>query len=179
MLSPRMADERSPTIRDTGDKHRGEQRTSPYPMSRLAPVHDLVDVAKQIAAADAMLGAVASAELSQIAEQIRALQERARVVLEAANESLVLHQARCSFQKRPGHVYHLYERGDGQRWLSMIGPTEWGSDEADRIFRGSYRLELDQSFSRVDGEHPSRERPVVTASELVQGLPRMGSGTAR
>lgn len=172
-------DERSPTVRDAGDKHRGEQRTSPYPMSRLAPVHDLVDVAKQIAAADAMLGAVASAELSQIAEQIRALQDRARAVLEAANESLVLHQARCSFQKRPGHVYHLYERRDGERWLSMIAPAEWGGDDTDRVFRGSFRLELDQSFTRVDGEAPHRDRPVVAASELVQSLPRMGSGPVR
>ena len=179
MLCPRMADERSPTIRDSGDKHRGEQRTSPYPMSRLAPVHDLVDVAKQIRDADAMLGAVASAELSQIAEQIRALQERARSVLEAASENLALHQARCSFQKRPGHVYHLYERADGERWLSMIGPAEWGSDDADRVFRGSYRLELDQSFTRVDGQEAGEPngRAVVAASQLAQSLPRLGTGT--
>ncbi len=179
MLWGRMSDDpRSPTTRDRGEKHRGEQRTSPYPMSRLAPVHDLVDVARQIAAADTMLGAVASAELSQIAEQIRALQERARAVLEAANESLTIHQARCSFQKRPGHVYHLYERRDGQRWLSMIGPTEWGSEDADRAFCGSFRLELDQSFSRLDGEGAGRERPVVSASELIQSRPRLGVGSS-
>jgi hypothetical protein len=172
-------DARSPTVRDAGDKHRGEQRTSPYPMSRLAPVHDLVDVAKQISAADAMLGAVASAELSLIAEQIRALQERARTVLEAANENLGIHQARCSFQKRPGHIYHLYERGDGQRWLSMIDPSEWGDTSADRVFRGSYRLELDQSFTRMDGGGAVQERPVVTATELVRSLPRMGAGEPR
>jgi hypothetical protein len=124
-----------------------------------------------------MLGAVASAELSQIADQIRALQDRARIVLEAANESLVLHKARCSFQKRPGHVYHLYERRDGERWLSMIAPTEWGADDVDREFRGSFRLELDQSFTRVDGDRGARERPVVPASELVHGLPRLATGS--
>ena len=112
-------------MRDTGDKHDGPARTSPYPTSRLAPVHDLVDVARQIAEADTVLGAVASAELTQIADQIRALQDRARAVLDAARESLSIHHARCSFQKRPGHVYHLYARTDGERWLSMIGPQEW------------------------------------------------------
>ena len=179
MLWGRMSDDpHRPTMRDRGDKHRGEQPTSPYPMSRLVPVHDLDDVAKQIAAADAMLGAVASAELSQIAEQIRALQERARSVLEAANESLAIHQARCSFQKRPGHVYHLYERRDGQRWLSMIGPAEWGTDDPDRSFCGSFRLELDQSFSRLDGEGAARERPVAAASELIQSRPRLGAGSS-
>ncbi len=170
-----MTDRDPSTVRDTGAKHIGEQRTSPYPMSRLAPVHDLVDAARQIAEADTMLGAVASAELTQIAEQMRALKERARVVLEAASESLAIHRARCSFQKRPGPVYHLFERADGERWLSMIGPSEWGGDSADRIFRGSFRLELDQSFTRVDvGSSPGR--PVVPASELVAQSARLGAG---
>lgn len=170
-----MSDRDPTTTRDTGAKHTGEQRTSPYPMSRLAPVHDLVDVARQIAEADTMLGAVASAELSQIAEQMRALKERARVVLEAASESLAIHRARCSFQKKPGHVYHLYERADGDRWLSMIAPSEWGADSADRLFRGSFRLELDQSFTRVD-TGTSASRAVVPASELLGESPRLSTG---
>ena len=175
-IFPRVNDRDPSTVRDSGAKHIGEQRTSPYPMSRLAPVHDLVDVARQIAEADTMLGAVASAELTQIAEQMRALKERARVVLEAASESLAIHRARCSFAKKPGHTYHLYERADGERWLSMIGPAEWGSESADRIFRGSYRLELDQAFTKLDvaGGAP---RAVVAASELLaHGVPRLGVG---
>jgi len=157
-------------MRDDGTKHDGPQRTSPYPTSRLAPVHDLVDVARQIADADAMLGAVASAELTQIADQIRALQERARVVLDAARESLSLHHARCSFVKRPGHVYHLYEQAAGDRWLSMIGPDEWGSSPSDRSFLGSYRLELDQSWTRVDvAASGASPRLTLRASELVVG----------
>ncbi|MBX7192157.1 MAG: DUF2452 domain-containing protein [Sandaracinaceae bacterium] len=169
-------DERGPVVRDAGVKHQGEQRTSPYPMSRLAPVHDLVDIARQIAAADTMLGAVASAELSQIAEQIRGLQARARAVLAEANESLEIHRARCSFQKRPGHVYHLYEREGGERWLSMIGPEEWSEPSAERRFLGSFRLELDQSFARVD-QGGARERAVVTASQLVATAPQLLGGT--
>lgn len=166
-------DPSGPTTRDAGGKHLGAPRTSPYPMSRLAPVHDLVDAARQIAEADTILGAVASAELSQIAEQMRALKERARVVLEAAGESLAIHRARCAFQKRPGHVYHLYERADGERWLSMIGPDEWPRPDADRVFRGSYRLELDQTFTRVDDREAAR-RTVVPASALIASAPLLG-----
>ena len=165
------------TMRDTGGKHVGAARTSPYPMSRLAPVHDLVDVAKQIASADSMLGAVASAELAQIADQIRTLQERARDVLAAASASLEIHRVQCSFQKRPGHVYHLYARADGTLWLSMIAPHEWGGEDADRQPRGSYRLELDQSFTRLDVPAPAA-RPVVTASALV-GAPALDDGSRR
>lgn len=166
-----------PTVRDAGGKHRGEQRTSPYPMSRLAPVHDLVDVARQISEADTMLGVVASAELSQIADQIRALQQRARDILAQARESLDIHHARCAFQKRPGHVYHLYGREPGaERWLSMIGPDEWGEPSAERTFLGSYRLELDQSWTRVDVAEGRPAPEPSKASELVgRALPATGS----
>lgn len=157
------------TRRDDGGKHEGPARTSPYPTSRLAPVHDLVDVARQIAEADAMLGAVASAELGQIAGQIRALQARARDILEATRLSLELHQAQCSFQRRPGHVYHLYERPDGTRWLSMIGPAEWGAASPEQRFLGSYRLEADQRWTRLDsGSEPEAPRRPVLASDLVR-----------
>lgn len=170
-----MSDERSaPTTRDTGAKHQGDARTSPYPVSRLAPVHDLVDVARQISEADLMLGVVASAELTQIAEQIKSLQERARTILDEAKASLDLHRARCSFQKRPGHVYHLYGRETGERWLSMIGPSEWAdsvtSSPSERVFLGSYRLELDQSWTRVDTADAREAVVAVRASELVQRM---------
>jgi hypothetical protein len=160
-----------PTLRDSGDKHRGEQRTSPYPMSRLAPVHDLVDVARQIAEADRMIGVVASAELTLIADQIRALQDRARTILAEARESLDIHQARCGFQKRPGHVYHLYARAEGERFLSMIGPEEWG-EGGGRTFLGSFRLELDQSWTRVDtGEGRPAPEPMRASELLGRALP--------
>lgn len=159
---------RDATKRDDGGKHLGPARTSPYPVSRLAPAHDLIDVARRIQEADAVIGAVASAELTQIAEQIRALQEQAHAVLERTKRSLDLHRARCHFVRRPGHVYHLYTKADGaEPWFSMIGPSEWGESDPNRVFAGSYRLELDQSWTRVDGDHAPPER---TTHELVRRL---------
>jgi hypothetical protein len=155
------------TKRDDGGKHHGPQSTSPYPMSRLAPVHDLVDVARRIQEADAVVGAVASAELTQIADQIRRLQEEAQRVLERTKRNLELHRARCSFTRKPGGVYHLYQRPDGELWFSMIGPAEWGSEDPSREHAGTYRLELDQSWTRLDGEDAAPERPT---NELVARL---------
>lgn len=140
-----------------GDKHEGPAHGSPYPMSRLAPPYDLVDVAKRIAEADAMIGATTSARLQVIAEQIRALQETARRILEEARKDLELHRARCHFVRRPGRVYHLYRRSDGELWWSMVGPEEWGASPPAE-FVGSYRLELDQSWTRVgEGEESTDE----------------------
>lgn len=137
--------------RDDGGKHLGPARTSPYPMSRLAPAHDLVDVAKQIAAADSMLGATATAKLTVIAAQIRALQEAARKVLEETRDDLDLHRARCHFARRVGQTYHLYRKPADGLWWSMIGPEEWGPGHGSE-FVGTYRLEADQSWTRLDGD---------------------------
>ncbi len=159
----------SSTKRDDGDKHAGPQRTSPYPLSRLAPAHDLVDVAKRIAEADAMVGAVASGKLGVIAEQIRALQDEARRILDDTRRDLDLHRARCSFTRRPGQTYHLYRRADGELWFSMIGPDEWRSATSSE-FEGSYRLELDQSWTRVDGRDEDHVDASTSPPDLVRRL---------
>ena len=123
--------------------------TSPYPMSRLAPSFDLVDVARQIQEADALVTATATDKLSLLADQIRAIQDQAKKILEDAQRDAVLHRATCHFKKRPGAVYHLYERPDGKLYFSMLSPEEWG-DALPHPFRGSFRLEIDLSFSPVE-----------------------------
>jgi len=167
---------RTTFTRAVGHTHQGDARSSPYPISRLAGAVDLVDIAKQISDADKLIGIVASAELNLIADQIRSLQERARAILSDAKESLDIHQARSSFVKRPGHVYHLYQRknssGVEERNLSMISPEEWGGAQTG-TFLGSYRLEIDQSWTRVD-QGDARARETVKASELVRRT--LGSG---
>ncbi len=140
---------------------------SPYPVSRLAPAFDLVDTARAIAHADGMITAIAGSKLSLIADQIRALQAEARAVLEQAQRDLDLHRARCAFERRPGHVYHLYRRAPGELYFSMLSPADWqGSPPHEHV--GSYRLEVDQSFTPV--EHiEARDR---AADELAARLSR-------
>jgi hypothetical protein len=153
-----------------GSKVSGPARTSPYPVSRLAPAHDLVDMARQIAEADHVIGTVVHAKLEVIADQIRALQEQARTVLEDARENAALHRAQCRFQKKPGRVYHLYRREDGTTYLSMLSPAEWG--EPPDEFLGSYRLELDMSWTPAGEAGPrsvSELRALVGASPSEPG----------
>jgi len=135
--------------RDAAPRHQGPQQASPYPISRLAPVHDLVDVAREIQEADRMLGTVASGKLQLLAKQIRALQEEARNLLEAARRDAELHRASCQFKRRPGHVYHLYRRPDGAFYFSMLSPDDWHGAPP-HPFEGSYRLEHDMSWTRAE-----------------------------
>jgi len=133
----------------TGEGYKGPQRTAPYPMSRLAPPYDLVRVAEQIQAADTLIAAVASAELDAIAQQIRRLQEQAAEVLERARGDAALHRAECRFKRRPGQICHLYVRGDGSHYWSLLSPDDWRG-AAPHAFVGSYRLENDQRWTPLE-----------------------------
>lgn len=135
--------------RDDGKLHEGPRAASPYPLSRLAPVHDLVDVARQIQDADKMLGTVTGNKLQLLAKQIRALQEEARSILEAAHRDAELHRAACNFQRRPGQTYHFYRRPEGALYISMLSPEDWRGSPPHELV-GSYRLEADMSWTKAE-----------------------------
>jgi hypothetical protein len=124
----------------------------PYPASRLSAPIELVDLAKEIEQADQVIGMVASAKLQVIRDQMRALQEQARAVLEEAQTAMQLHRARCHFKKVPGHVYHLYRDSHGAFYFSMLSPEEWGGNPP-HAFEGSYRVEVDMSFTPIRAAH--------------------------
>lgn len=83
------------------DRHTGPDRSSPYPVSRLAPALELVDLAKEIAQADEMLNTKASAKLKVIADQVKALQSEAVSVLEEAKRDRDLHAPNVSSSAAP------------------------------------------------------------------------------
>jgi hypothetical protein len=127
-------------------KHRGPDRSSPYAVSRLSGAVSLVDAAREIERADQWIASTSNAKLEQIAAQMRALREQAEQVLSEARENASLHRAEARFVRHPGKTYHLYERADGQRYWSLLSPDDWGG-ASPHTFVGSYRLELDQSWT--------------------------------
>lgn len=160
-----MGDER---FRD--GKHTGPDSTSPYPVSRLGAVIDLVDVAREIQRADAVIGTVTADKLGLIAEQIRSLQDEARRVLERAQRDAALHRADCNFEKVAGQTYHLYRRAVGgvtREYFSLLSPEDWRGAPPDE-FVGSFRVEADHSFASVD-EVKSRDEMAVKTKKLLHG----------
>jgi hypothetical protein len=146
-------------------RYEGPARAAPYPMSRMAPSYDLVNVAEQIQKADATLATMTGGKLGLIADQIRRLQEQARTMLEKARRDAELHRVRCAFEKKPGGIYHLYRRTEGgELWFSRLGPDEWSTPQP-QTFEGTFRLELDMSFSRLDEEEEAA--PVVPVASLL------------
>lgn len=138
-----------PKLPDPG-RYEGPARAAPYALSRMAPSYSLIDVAAEIEKADSMLATVTGGKLGVIADQIRHLQEQARGMMERAQRDANLHRARCRFEKKPGGTYHLYRANeDGALWFSLLAPEEWLRPQP-QTFEGSYRLEADMSFTRVD-----------------------------
>ncbi|MCG6943117.1 MAG: DUF2452 domain-containing protein [Thiohalocapsa sp.] len=129
--------------------HRGDARSSPYPVSRLAPAFDAPELAAEIARAESMLSARTGAKLRVIADQIKALQAEARKVLDEAREEQALTHAECAFKRIPGRVYHLYRRADGRSFFSMLSPVDWRGAPPHE-FLGSYRLEVDYSWTPAE-----------------------------
>jgi Protein of unknown function (DUF2452) len=165
---------------DSGnDKPSGEMvstRDMPYPTSRLAAPIELVDMAREIERADQALGLVVGAKLEVIRNQMRALQDEARKLLEEAQTSARLQRAKCNFRKIPGKVYHLYRRSDGELYFSMISPDEWGGAPP-HSFEGSYKVDIDLSLRPLsDARSDERARPDGRAviSHLLGGESPLG-----
>ena len=138
-----MTDDQTPIL------HQGGDRSSPYPVSRLAPAFRAPDLAREVEHAESMLSVRTSAKLRVIADQIKSLQAEARKVLNDAKREHSLTQAECAFKRLPGKIYHLYQRSDGRRYFSMLSPDDWRG-QPPHAFVASYRLEADYSWTPLD-----------------------------
>ena len=153
----------------SGDNHQGADNTAPYPVSRLSPQVELVDLARQISEADAMVNNRVNAKLRVIAEQIKALQSQARSILEDASHDQQLHRAECQFKRIPGKLYHLYQKSDGRVYFSMLSPDDWNG-RSPHTYINSYRLENDMSWTPMDKLDDDNSRELVNRLLLESGF---------
>ena len=156
---------------DDDTRHRGDARSSPYPVSRLAPAFAATELAEEVARAESMLTTRTSAKLRVIADQIKALQAEARKVLDEARDEQTLARAQCAFKRIPGHVYHLYRKPDGTLSFSMLSPQDWHGQPPSE-FVGSYRLEADYSWTPAERlDEPDDTGTLVGELLSIGGLP--------
>lgn len=158
----------------TGKNHEGPARSSPYPVSRLGSEISLIDLAKQIDTADNFIHTKTNAKLNLIAEQIKALQDTAREVLQQAQQDQLLHRAECQFQRKPGHIYHLYRRSgrDDSAYFSMLAPHEWGG-KPPHEYVASYRLENDMSWSEVEEMDQPADSDLSDTEEIIRFIKQL------
>jgi hypothetical protein len=156
-----MNDSDTKPYQGRGRVHEGADHNAPYPVSRLSPGFELVDLAREIAAADQVLEVRTSSKLRVIADQIRALQTEARAILEETRRDQELFRARCNFKRIPGRTYHLYRHDDGSLHFSMLSPEDWNG-KPPHVYEGSYRLENDMSWTPAEeADRPDDSRALV------------------
>jgi hypothetical protein len=161
----------APTKKFSGKNHTGNSNAAPYPVSRLAPATELVDLAQAIADADKTIQSHVSGKLTVIAEQIKGLQNQARQILEQAQRDQNLHRASCQCQRIIGHIYYLYEKENQSCYFSMLSPNDW-HDDPPHQFVGAYRLEHDMSWTTITDENASQDNAI---KEQLQELFRLSS----
>jgi len=142
-----------------------QDKRPPRSLARHAPL-DLVELADEIQRAGELVGTMTTGKLSVIAEQIRRLQDQAHMLLEEAHRNAALHQAECRFRKRQGQIYHLYRARHGGLYFSMLSPDEWNGSPPD-AFEGSFRLELDMSWTPAD-QIPKHDEAEGTIRKLLE-----------
>lgn len=65
-------------------------------------------------------------QLDQIRKQVELLALQAQEIQSRKELSMIIYNAKLSFQPIVGQMYHLYEKNDNSYFLSMVSPNEWG-----------------------------------------------------
>ena len=91
-----------------------------------------------------------SRQMNQLYRQAQLLAEQAREIQKRAELSERIYTSKMSFEPLIGHVYFLYERGDGTDLLSMVGPEEWGRSKPFKTFLAKVKLLSDHTWEVLE-----------------------------
>ena len=88
-------------------------------------------------------------QLTQIRQQIELLAIQAKEIQQRKELSMIIYDAKLSFNPVIGQTYHLYEKADGTYLVSMISPKEWGEKSPYKNFVAAVRLLADHTWKEV------------------------------
>lgn len=88
-------------------------------------------------------------QLDQIRSQVELLALQAQAIHDRVRISEDIYQADVSFKPLISHTYHLYERKNGAKLLSMVGPKEWGRTST-LNFVATVKLLADHTWEVLD-----------------------------
>lgn len=85
-------------------------------------------------------------QLEKIYEQVKVLVKQAEEVRHRVEISEQIYEAEMKFKPVVGHVYHLYEKENGEQVLSVISPQEWGQSMPFQTHVASVKLLSDHTW---------------------------------
>ncbi len=108
------------------DKVTDSPNNLPYPHTVGGAVVKPIDKGRVKGLAVSAMYEQTDMQLQQIREQIELLAEQAKSIQQRIEISEQIYLCQMNFKPLIGSVYHLYERKNGEKILSMIAPNEWG-----------------------------------------------------
>jgi hypothetical protein len=94
--------------------------------------------------------------LDMILEQMRTLAKQAKEIQDRVEISHYVYDAEIKFEPIIGKKYYLYEKDDGKKLLSLIGPKDWGNSKSFKLCLAQVRLLSDHTWKvlkRFDQDH--------------------------
>jgi Protein of unknown function (DUF2452) len=88
-------------------------------------------------------------QLTQIRQQIELLAIQAKEIQKRKELSMIVYNAKLSFEPVIGQTYYLYEKEDGSHLVSMVSPREWGVKIPFKSFLASVKLLADHTWQEV------------------------------
>lgn len=89
-------------------------------------------------------------QMKQIYDQMELLVNQANDLKKRVEISEEIYEAEMGFKPLTGHTYHLYEKEDGKKILSMIGPKQWPNGPKYEKFIATARLMGDHSWQILE-----------------------------
>jgi len=88
-------------------------------------------------------------QLTQIRQQIELLAIQAKEIQQRKELSMIIYDAKLSFNPVIGQTYYLYEKADGTHLVSLVGPKEWGAKIPFKAFIAAVKLLADHTWKEV------------------------------
>ena len=130
---------------DPTEYYQGNQNFAPVPMHvGSAPIKPIDKGKLQSTAYEAMRHH-ANQQISLLKKQAELIMEQVKEIEERVSISHQIYEAEFRFKPEVGNLYHLYEH-EGKRFLSLIGPNEWGKSKKYERFIASVRLMGDKTW---------------------------------
>ena len=90
-------------------------------------------------------------QMQQLKDQMETLVTQAKSLHRRKEISELIYQAAMGFRPVVGHIYHLYEKQNGDHTISLVAPDEWGS-RSPYIFMATCQLLYDHTWEVLHHE---------------------------
>lgn len=91
-------------------------------------------------------------QYNQLYQQMQLLAEQANTLRKRVEISEKIYLSEIRFEPLVGHVYHLYQKEEGEHILSVIGPEEWGRSFKYKKFVATVELLADHTWEILKSE---------------------------